>query len=126
MVSIWFQFDLKENSLFINNKNCDSSTQITVVPGQELGEVSTVAVSSVTQTSTTTSTAAIPSTVETNISQVSAPVCSINQEITASTSVAQMPLAAGSLINARPGSMVRVPEMANGRKLIIIYPNISS
>ncbi|XP_055322322.1 SH3KBP1-binding protein 1 [Sitodiplosis mosellana] len=95
-----------------------------VVPGHELGETSTAAVASATQTSITTSTTAPvppPTTVETNVSQPAAPVGSVNQDITAPTSVTPVPLAAGSLINARPGSMVRVPEMANGRS--IVYPH---
>lgn len=87
-----------------------------MVPGQELNETSTAPVSSATQVATTTSAVPVQSTAETNVSQASAPVCSVNQEITAQTSAA-VPLAAGSLINARPGSMVRVPEMNNGRKL---------
>lgn len=92
-----------------------------MVPGHELSETAPVAVASATQTSTTTSAVPMPPpTVEANLQQPLAPVCSVNQEITASTSAAPVPLAAGSLINARPGSMVRVPEMANGRKLINI------
>lgn len=92
-----------------------------MVPGHELNETPTVAIPSATQTSTTTSNVPMPPpTLETNSHQPLAPVCSVNQEITASTSTAPVPLAAGNMINARPGSMVRVPEMANGRKLINI------
>lgn len=91
-----------------------------MVPGQELNETSTAAAAAASlaaQTTTIASTVPAPTTVETNVSQASAPVCAINQEIVAPTSSTPVPVAAGSLINARPGSMVRVPEMANGRKL---------
>lgn len=97
-----------------------------MVPGQELNETSTAAAaaSSAAQTTTTTIPAPVPTTVETNVLQSSAPVCAINQEIIASTSSAPVPLAAGNLINARPGSMVRVPEMTNGSKLTIYLTRI--
>lgn len=93
-----------------------------MVPGQELSEATAVVASAAPQVvSTTTSVAAVPPVIETNALQTSAPVSMVNQEITASNAAATVPLAAGSLINARPGSMVRVPEMANGRKLIIVF-----
>lgn len=85
-----------------------------------MSETATVAIGTASQTSATTGAPMPPAAVETNSQQPLAPVCSVSQEITASTSAAAVPLAAGSMINARPGSMVRVPEMANGRKLIII------
>lgn len=88
-----------------------------MVPGQELSEPSATAVNSMAQTSSSTSTAAFPSTsAEPNNSQAAIAVCSANQDITAPISTAPIPLSTGSLISARPGSMVRVPEIANGRK----------
>lgn len=79
-----------------------------VVPGQDLCEMSSTAVSQTTQPVSTSSSGVTEATT----SQASAS----SAEIPASNPVAQIPLAAGSLINARPGSMVRVPEIANGRK----------
>lgn len=102
--------------------------EITVVPGQELNEVSISATSAVTatttstiQTASTTSAAVAAcsssSATETNVSQATATANITNSEISAPISGAPIPLA-GTLISARPGSMVRVPEMSNGRKLL--------
>lgn len=98
------------------------------MPGQELNDTPVVAATSMPQSiSTATSTCAQANAVNPNAnidtnapqgsSVASSVSCSNNHEISAPVSVAAIPLAAGSLINARPGSMVRVPEtIANGSK----------
>lgn len=110
-----------------------------VVPGQELNEAPLTLSATMAQTSSTASSTCAPTTsntipnpspipmamasanannenVEVNIAQAVPTVSSVAQDNSASISAAQVPLAAGTLINARPGSMVRVPEMANGSK----------
>lgn len=97
----------------------------TVVPGQELNDTPSPAVASMPQSvGTATSTCTqinANANAETNASHglsIAASVsCSTNHEVCAPASVAPVPLVAGSLINARPGSMVRVPEtITNGSK----------
>lgn len=97
----------------------------TVVPGNEIGEITTTtAVTSTTQTSTAMSQASTSSSIETNVSQATATPCSLNQEtVTTTVTTTPVTLASGTMINARPGSMVRVPEMANGRKSIMSFLN---
>lgn len=112
-----------------------------VVPGQELNEAPLTLAATMAQTSSTASSTCAPTTsntipnpnpnpspipmamasanaidVEVNVAQALPTVSSVAQDNSAPISVAQVPLAAGTLINARPGSMVRVPEMANGSK----------
>lgn len=113
-----------------------------VVPGQELNEAPLTLAATMAQTSSTASSTCAPTTsntipnpspipmamasanannannenVEVNVAQAVPTVSSVAQDNSASISAAQVPLAAGTLINARPGSMVRVPEMANGSK----------
>lgn len=91
-----------------------------VVPGHELNEpltgTSSVGVTSTAPVTNSATTAVFPSTSSESNSPASPAVCSTNQEITVPVSAASIPLAAGNLISARPGSMVRVPEIANGRK----------
>lgn len=112
-----------------------------VVPGQELNEAPLTLAATMAQTSITASSTCAPTTsntipnpspipmasananeknsienVDVNVAQAVPTVSSVAQENAAPISAAQVPLAAGTLINARPGSMVRVPEMANGSK----------
>lgn len=91
-----------------------------MVPGHESTETAPVSVAPTVQTAST----AINTCVQTNniepcIPQASSSVCSINQDASVPVSVAPVPLASGSMINARPGSMVRVPEsIANGSEYL--------
>lgn len=95
-----------------------------VVPGQELNDAPVSVgpsmpqnVIAATNTCAQVNAANPGANVDANASQGSSVSGPNNHEISAPVSVAPIPLAAGSLINARPGSMVRVPEtIANGRK----------
>lgn len=88
-----------------------------VVPGQELTETAPVSVASAVQSANTATNTCAQSNNEPNVSQASSSVCSVNHDASVPVSVASVPLAAGSMLNARPGSMVRVPDsIANGRK----------
>lgn len=99
------------------------------MPSQELGQLNDPPAA----TTTSTAQSANPATsacapnnavnassnanAETNASQTAAVSSSSNHEVSAPISAAPIPLATGNLINARPGSMVRVPEtIANGSK----------
>lgn len=105
---------------------------ISVVPGQELNEtpstVQTASAASVAQapanpnivhsSNAATSASAIASVgtsanAEANSVQAVPVATSVAHDSSAPVPIAVVPLAAG---NARPGSMVRVPEMANGSK----------
>lgn len=92
-----------------------------VVPVQEFTDApSTVASLPATTVQTTPATTvcgtAIASGAETCVTNsLASNACSI-AGIEASTSNATIPLVSGSIINARPGSMVRVPEISNASK----------
>lgn len=91
------------------------------MPSQELSDTPAAATTSTSQSANTATSTCAPNNananVETNVSQASS---NNHDGLTAPVSVsAPIPLAAGSLINARPGSMVRVPEtIANGSKCV--------
>lgn len=94
---------------------------VTVVPGQELTEIAPIPVASVIQATNTTTTTQ-PSNTEPNVSQASSSAGLSNVDAAVPVSVASVSLAAGNMLNARPGSMVRVPEaIANGRKSNHLY-----
>lgn len=94
------------------------------MPGQELNDAPAAAAASIPQQSVSTAattTQANTVSTDSNASQGSsaASSASYNHEVSAPVSAAPIPLAAGALINARPGSMVRVPEtIANGSKYL--------
>lgn len=131
---VWFYAHLTPpsmyatDSVFISIKSSSDKAllYVVVVPGQELNDAPAGVGTSIPQgVSTATSSCAQATAVnpnagaDTNASQGSSVApsvsCSNNHEISAPVSAAPIPLAAGSLINARPGSMVRVPEtIANG------------
>lgn len=93
-----------------------------VVPGQELTETAPVSVASAIQTANTATNTCAQSNNEPNVSQASSSVCSVNHDPSVPVSVTSVPLAAGSMLNARPGSMVRVPDsIANGSKSFFSY-----